>query len=245
MKIGILSLTSCEGCCFALLDQSQQYLDLVKSLDMTFFRLWKDEVDLSLLKFDAVFVEGSPVTARNIKQLKIARKNSKLLASLGTCAHLGGIYHLKNYYDKEKLIKQVYTETKGIENPYVYPVSYYVKVDFVVPTCPISADEFFRMINEVMIGRLPKIPQHTVCDDCQRRDYECVLQKGEICLGPITQAGCDAICLKSKQGCWGCRGLIRDAEVPKLIKLLRKNHSREEIEKALEAFGVKEQIEYE
>lgn len=242
LKVGILSLTSCEGCCFALLDATEKYLELFAEVDFNFFRLWRKEEDLSLMKFDIVFVEGSPVTKRNIEQMKIARKNSKLLATMGACAHLGGIYHLKNYYDKDKLIKKVYTETKGIENPYVFPVSHYVKVDFDVPACPIDAKEFLRMINEVIIGRMPKIPQHPVCYDCQRNGYECVLQKGEICLGPITQTGCNAICLKSKQGCWGCRGLIKDAEIAKLTKLLKKKHSTKEIKDAFEIFGIKDLI---
>lgn len=242
LKVGILSLTACEGCCFALLDTKDKYLDLFKEIDLQFFRLWREEKDLSLLKFDVVFVEGSPITKRNIKQLKIARKNSKFLAAMGTCAHLGGIYHLKNYYNKDELIKKVYTETKGIDNPYVYPVSHYVKVDFDVPTCPIDAKEFLIKLNEVIIGRKPKIHQHTVCYDCQRNGYECVLQKGQICLGPITQTGCNAVCLKSKQGCWGCRGLIKDPEVANLTKLLKKNHTTKEIKHALEIFGIRDLI---
>jgi len=242
LNIGIISLTSCEGCCFALLDAKEKYLDLFKEIDITFFRLWNEDQDLSLIKFDLCFVEGSPITKRNIQQLKIARQNSKFLASMGTCAHLGGIYHLKNYYDKNELIKKVYTETKGIDNPYVYPVSHYVKIDFDVPTCPIDAKEFLSMLNDMILGRLPKIRQNTVCYDCQKNGYQCVLQQGEICLGPITQTGCNAICLKSKQGCWGCRGLIKDAEVENLTKLLKKNHTTKQIKDALEIFGIKDFI---
>ncbi len=242
LQVGILSMTSCEGCCFALLDATEKYLELFKEVDFSFFRLWKPEENIALKKFDICFVEGSPITKHNIEQLKTARQNSKILASFGTCAHLGGIYHLKNYYNKDEIIKEVYTETKGIDNPYVYPASHYVKIDFDVPACPIDAKEFFRMINEIIIGRLPKIPQHTVCYDCQKNGYQCVLQKGEICLGPITQTGCNAICLKSKQGCWGCRGLIKDAEVENLTKLLKKKHTTKEIKDALEIFGIRDFI---
>jgi len=217
-------------------------LELFEEVDFTFFRLWKEEKDLSLMKFDIMFVEGSPITKHNIEQLKIARENSKLLAAFGACAHLGGIYHLKNYYDKDKLIKKVYTQTKGIDNPYVYPVSKYIKVDFDVPGFPIDADEFLRMLNEVIIGRLPKISQKSVCYDCQKNGYECVLQKGEICLGSITQTGCNAVCLKSKQGCWGCRGLLKDAEIANLTKLLKKNHTAKEIKDAFEIFGIRDLI---
>ncbi|HUT21950.1 MAG TPA: hypothetical protein VMX18_00915 [Candidatus Bipolaricaulota bacterium] len=241
-KIGILSLTSCEGCCFAILDSKEKYLKSLNHFDWEFFRLWREEEDLSEKKFDIVFVEGSPITNANIEQLKIVRKNSRYLATLGTCAHFGGIYHLKNYGDKLKLIKKIYDKPEGIENPDVLPVRDYVRVDFDVPTCPIDVDEFFSMLYDIEAGRLPKIAQKTICYDCQRLGYECVLQKGEICLGPITQTGCNAVCLKSKQGCWGCRGLIKDAEVENLMKFLKKNHSIKEIEQALEVFGMKDYL---
>jgi coenzyme F420-reducing hydrogenase gamma subunit len=81
-----------------------------------------------------------------------------------------------------------------------------------------------------------------VCYECQIHGNECLLQKGEVCLGPITRAGCEAVCLKSKQGCWGCRGLIEDAETTNLLKKLREKFNDKEIIKHLEVFGIKEQI---
>jgi sulfhydrogenase subunit delta len=242
IKVGIVSLTGCEGCCFAVLDMPHEFLELKSKLEVTNFRLFEEDEHVKEEKFDVVFVEGSPLTSENIKDLKRLRKNSKVMVAFGGCAHMGGIYHIKNYHDKEKLHGYVYNSENTLENLDVKPIGNIVKVDYVVPGCPVNPKEFFNVVYQLLLGKSPEIKQNPVCYECQSNGYECVLQKGEVCLGPITQGGCEAICLKSAQGCWGCRGLLEDAEVSSLVKKLKEKFSDKEITKHFEVFGIKEMI---
>jgi coenzyme F420-reducing hydrogenase gamma subunit len=43
--------------------------------------------------------------------------------------------------------------------------------------------------------------------ECKRRGNVCVMvAKGEPCLGPVTHAGCGALCPSYDRGCYGCFG---------------------------------------
>lgn len=242
VTIGLFSLTGCEGCYFSVIDLKDKFVELQDKLEIKNFRLFEEDVHLPGEKYDVAFIEGSPLTLANINKLKQIRKQAKVLVAFGGCAHIGGIYHMKQYQDKEKIYNNIYNGNKGIDNLEVKAINKIVKVDYTVPGCPINAEEFLMVAYKLIIGKSPEIKQNPVCYECQTRGYECLLQKGELCLGPITLGGCEAICLKSKQGCWGCRGLVEDAEVENLVKQLRKNYSDKEIINFFEVFGVKELI---
>lgn len=242
LAIGIFSLTGCEGCLVALLDLTEKLLALNEKVDMKNFRLFEEMEHLAGEKFDVSFVEGSALTAAQVAAVKEIRKNTGTLVALGSCAHIGGIYHLKQYQDKKKIYDYIYQGAEGIDNLPATPLAEIVKVDYFIPGCPITAEEFYRCVYGFLIGKLPAIKQNPVCYECQVNDFECALQKGEVCFGPITQGGCGAVCLKSKQGCWGCRGLVEDAEVGNLVNRLRENHFDKEIVKVLEVFGAKELV---
>lgn len=239
-KIAIIALTSCEGCQFVMLDQGHKFLNWLKGCEVEDFRLIKEGPNLSD-HYDICFVEGNPVTKENIALLKDIRKRSKWLVVVGNCAALGGVWELKNYQSKQKAIRQVYKKLK-VSNPDIKEVDNFVEVDFTIPGCPINGKEFMELAYQLLGGKLPKIPQNPVCYECQALGYECLLQKGEICLGPITLGGCDAVCLKSKQACWGCRGLFEGAKVENLMKHLSKNFSKDQILRVMEIFGARDSI---
>jgi len=240
-RIAIIGLTSCEGCQFVLLDQGQRFLDFLKKVSLDEFRLLEDD-PMPKIKYDICLVEGNPVTKANIKLLQEMRRRSKLLIVLGNCAALGGVWEIKNYQLKKKTIKHVYKHNLKVENPAIKEVSNFVKVDFTIPCCPIIGDEAMETLYQLLAGRIPKIPQNPVCYECQNSGYECLLQKGEICLGPITLGGCRAVCLKSRQACWGCRGLFEGAQVKNLVDHLRRNFTDEQISRVMEVFGLKDDI---
>lgn len=239
-RIAIVGLTSCEGCQFVILDQGKRFLDLLKEVQVDEFRLIEDDPEPAH-DYDICFIEGNPVTKANIKLLQEMRKRSKFLVALGNCAALGGVWELKNYQDKNKTIRSVYKKIK-VENPDIKEINNFVKVDLTIPGCPIDGDEFMELVWQLLRGRLPQITQNPVCNECQKLGYECLLQKGEICLGPITLGGCKAVCLKSKQSCWGCRGLFEGAQIENLMKYLLKNFSREQVYRVMEAFGARDSI---
>jgi len=240
--VGMFSLTSCEGCYFAILDLTREFVALNEKVVIKNCRLFEEGSHPESEQYDVAFIEGSPLTEENREQVKRLRKNSKMVVALGSCAVMGGIYHLKQYHDKHKIFNHVYSGLDGVENYDVQTLDKLIKVDAYIPGCPINGREFLRFIYALVIGKEYKPTQNPVCYECQIRGYECLLQKGQVCLGPITCGGCEAVCLKSKQGCWGCRGLIEDAEVENLIQKLRENFSDREISKYLEVFGIKEQI---
>lgn len=238
-KVAIVGLTCCEGCEFAILDLHNRFLELAARLDVKEFRMIKEDPEITG-PYDICFIEGSAVTQANFEKLKKLRQVSKTLIVLGNCAHTGGIHRMKNWVGRYKAMEGVYKKFKGIANPPVYPISEIVKVDFTIPTCPINAEEFLKITCQLLEGKKPAIRQNPVCYECQINGYECLLQKGEICCGPVTLGGCNAICLESKQACWGCRGLMEEPDVEKFVERLLQEHSVEEIDRVLEVFGVKD-----
>lgn len=238
-RVAIVGLTCCEGCEFAILDLHNRFLELTSRVDFTEFRMIKEDPKI-MGPYDICFLEGSAITQGNFQRLKKLRQVSKMLIVLGNCAHTGGVHRMKNWLGRYRALESVYKNYKGLENPPIYPVGEIVKVDFTIPTCPINAEEFLKILNQILAGHRPQIKQFPVCYECQINGFECLLQKGEICLGPVTLGGCEAICLKSKQACWGCRGLLVEPDVEKFTELLMEDHTREEVDAVLEVFGVKD-----
>ena len=244
LKIALVGLTSCEGCQFAILDLGNDLFDLMKKIDIVEFGLIEEEPDKSKY-YDIVFVEGSPITQEHIELLKQIRKKAKKLVVLGNCAALGGVWEIKNYHNKQKTIKYIYKHHTTVPNPDIKEVDNFVDVDFIIPGCPINAEEFVKFLYAEIANIEFKIPELPVCYECQLNRNECLLQKGEICFGPVTLGGCDAVCLNSNQPCWGCRGLLKNANYKRLLKLLLEKHKQEEINFTLEVFGVRDDWERE
>lgn len=242
-KVAIISLTSCEGCQFAILDLGQKFLELTKKIEIVRFRLLADEVFSGY--YDIAFVEGNPTTEEQFKTLKKIRQNSRFLVVLGNCAAMGGIQEIKNYGDKDKTIKQVYKYYQTLINQEIIEVSKAVDVDFTIPGCPINGEEFLQCIYDLLAGKKPRIPERPVCYECQINQYPCLLQQGKICFGPWTKGGCGAICLKSGQPCWGCRGLLKDVDIEKMFRKLKEitGQKDDEIKKIAEVFGLRDDLE--
>ncbi len=239
--IAIVSLTCCEGCQVAILDLGERFLNLAQHVKIGDFAFLEEKPETE--KYDVVFVEGAPITEENIARLKDLRQRSKFLAALGACAALGGIAEIKNYQDKNERLRYVYKNFEGINNPDIKPLSFYVKVDLEIPGCPINNEEFFKIIKDLMAGIPPKIKQQPVCYECQLKQNECLLQKGEPCLGPIMLGGCGAPCPSNNYPCDGCRGPMKEIKPENLNKQLAKQgYSEQEIKLILQRFGVEDRI---
>ena len=86
-------------------------------------------------------------------------------------------------------------------------ISEHVKVDFELRGCPISKAQLLDVITALLRGRAPLVPAYSVCQECKQRGLVCVLvAHGTPCLGPVTQAGCGAICPAYLRGCFACFG---------------------------------------
>lgn len=241
-KIAIVSLTSCEGCQFALLDLGEKFLELISQTKMVDFRLLEDEED-SGEKLDIGIVEGTPLTKDNVKTLKELRKRSKLLVVLGNCAAMGGIPEIKNYQEGSNTIKHVYKNIQGIENPEVQEVDNFVKVDFTFPGCPITAEEFLLYFPSLIKGKVPERLDRPVCIECKAKGNRCLLLDKKPCFGPMIQGGCDAVCPTARMTCQGCRGIRPGGNVKAMRATLKNIVSDEEFENITEIFGLRDDVE--
>lgn len=246
-RIAIVSLTSCEGCQFALLDLGEKFIDLMNNVEMVDFRLLEDEEDDGE-KLEIGFVEGNPMTKANKKTLKELRKRSKLLVVMGNCAAMGGIPEIKNYQEENQTVKHVYRYIQGIENEPVQEVDNFVDVDFTFPGCPMTAEEFIAyfpmLLESAKTGKpLPEIPDKPVCIECKAKGNRCFLLDKKPCLGPMILGGCDAVCPTSKMMCQGCRGLRPTGNVKAMRATLKNMISDEEFENITEIYGLRDDIE--
>lgn len=243
-SIAIFGLTSCEGCQFSVIDLHEKFLELTKYLDIDEFRLIEDEKERS--RYDIAFVEGNPVTNDNLNILHHIRKISDVVVVLGNCADLGGVWEIKNYRDNKKLGCYVYKQCKSIENRQIIEVPKAIEVDYVIPGCPINAQNFLALVYSLLNKKHWALMQNPVCWECQINKNPCLLQQGKICLGPIAIAGCNAVCLNSRQECWACRGILdqSDEKIKNLIKIMQGHGwSIADILEKMEFFGARDRIE--
>ncbi len=239
--IAIVSLTCCEGCQVAILDLGARFLELAEKITIGNFGFLEEEP--SAQRYDIIFVEGSPITEENIARLKDLRARSKYLVALGACAMLGGIAEIKNYQDKDERLRYVYKNFEGINNPDIKPLSHYVKVDLVIPGCPINKEEFLQAAKNLLAGVPVQLPQQPVCYECQIKQNYCLLQKGQPCLGPIMLGGCGAVCPSNAYPCDGCRGPLKDVNPQKLNQqLAEQGFTEEEVKLILQRFGVQDSV---
>jgi len=132
----------------------------------------------------------------------------------------------------------------------VKPLKEYVKVDFEIPGCPVDGGEVIRLLYELKEGRIPEIPQRSVCYECQLRETECLLQPNEKtgrkampCMGPISLGGCNAPCPKAGYPCDGCRGLVAEPDIDNFEKAIDKIVTPEDKKRLFERYGNLDTIE--
>jgi coenzyme F420-reducing hydrogenase gamma subunit len=136
------------------------------------------------------------------------RQQSKFLVTIGACATAGGIQALRNFADVNEFVSVVYARPEYIQTlAESTPIAQHVRVDFELRGCPINKQQLLEVLTAYLHGRKPNTPPHSVCMECKRRGTVCVtVAHGTPCLGPVTHAGCGAICPAYHRGCYGCFG---------------------------------------
>ncbi len=167
------------------------------------------------------FVEGSITRESDEARLKKISEQAAVLVALGACAHLGGVNAIKNLAPLDDVRRYVYGDQAEWYATYATrPVSAVVKVDAFIPGCPIDREEFIAVVKALLRGKKPPIPDYPMCMDCKMKENVCLFDKGSYCLGPITRAGCGAICPSFGVGCEGCRGLISNPNRESMLNVL-------------------------
>ena len=238
-KVGIYGLTGCAGDQLVILNCEDELIDIAGALDIRFFPMATSQND-EKCPLDIVFVEGSVVQPKDEEMLKKLRERAELLIAIGTCAVWGGIPAMKNEIPREELKMLVYgAEGKHFDVIDAQPLSSFVKVDFSISGCPIEKEQLLQGIASLLHGDLPHPANYAVCTECKMAEYPCLLvEKGHLCLGPITIAGCKARCPSYGLPCRGCRGPVEDANVASEVKVLKeKGFTWDDIQNRLRTFA--------
>lgn len=217
-KIGLFGLTGCGGCELAVIFTEDILLDLLKEIDLVAAPFFKED---NKEKYDIALVGGLVADKNDIKKLKEYRENSKILIALGACAVHGNVPSLKNFMNKKEVEKSAYESTKHLESVTPSPISDHVRIDFFIPGCPPRSKEIVKYIKDYLLGKKLVENKKPVCFECNLKENYCLLQKGKECMGPLTRAGCDALCPSVNKECTGCSGPIEDGNIEELKKIFK------------------------
>jgi len=215
-RLGVWKFASCDGCQLSLLDCEDELLEVAGALEIAYF----PEATRASVKghYDLSLVEGSITTRADAERIRDVRRRSSKLVTIGACATAGGIQGLRNFADVREFTAVVYARPEYIDTLATStPIADHVHVDFELRGCPISKRQLIEVISSFVASRRPVTPPHSVCVECKLAGNVCVtVAHGTPCLGPVTHAGCGAICPGYNRGCYGCYGPM---ETPNAVSL--------------------------
>jgi coenzyme F420-reducing hydrogenase gamma subunit len=216
VKLAVFKFSSCDGCQLQLLNLENELLDLVAAVEIAYF-LEARRRELPP-PYDIGLVEGSISTPEEEARIQHVRRNCKYLITIGACATSGGIQALRNWANVDEFASYVYPSPEYLSTlETATPIAAHVFVDFELRGCPVNQYQLLELISALLAGRKPNIPTHSLCIECKRRGLPCVLVSGgEPCLGPITQAGCGALCPACGRACYGCFGPMEQPNIASL-----------------------------
>ncbi len=222
-RLAVFKLASCDGCQLALLDCEDELLAIAARVEIAHFTEASSRVDDSE-PFDLTLIEGSVSTPEQRAFVHRLRGRTRMLVTIGACATAGGIQALRNWRDSDEMLRVVYARPEYIDSLATStPVSEHVKVDFELRGCPIAKRDLVELLTAMLTGRKPAIRDESVCMQCKRDGNVCVMvARGEPCLGPVTHAGCGALCPGYDRGCYGCFGPREGANTASLGGWFRK-----------------------
>jgi coenzyme F420-reducing hydrogenase gamma subunit len=216
--LAVWKFASCDGCQLSLLDCEDELLGLAGEVEIAYFL----EARRATVEgpYDLSLVEGSVTTPHDAERIREVRRQSRHLVTIGACATAGGIQALKNFSDVDDFVAAVYASPQYISTLETStPISAHVPVDYELHGCPINKRQLLEVITAFLHGRRPAIASTSVCFECKRRGTVCVMvAHGTPCLGPVTHAGCGALCPTYDRGCYGCFGPM---ETPNTVSLTR------------------------
>ena len=171
ISIATTSLAGCFGCHMSFLDMDERLVTLLEHVEF-------NRSPLTDIKHcgpcDIGLVEGGLCNAENVQVLREFRANCKILVAVGACAINGGVPAMRNYFDLHECLEEVYLNGIGVNNPQipndvelpllldkVRPLSDVVRVDYYLPGCPPSADDFLQLLGPLLEGKQPIFPRNT------------------------------------------------------------------------------------
>ena len=237
-RVGIFSLTACAGEQIVILNCEDELLDLVSAVDIRDF-LTATSVNDAECDLDVSFVEGTVLNRRDEETVREIRSRSSLLIAVGTCAVWGGVPAMETDVPREEMIRRVYGDGAGwYDIGLPRKVSDVVNVDGVISGCPIEKEQFLTAVADLLNGNLPLLTDTPVCMECKMKENVCLLERGEICCGPLTVGGCSARCPSLGVACVGCHGPVREANYASQLEMLKeKGFSEAAVIRKLRSFA--------
>jgi coenzyme F420-reducing hydrogenase gamma subunit len=237
--LAVWKFASCDGCQLSLLDCEDDLLALAGRVRIAHFpEATRGHVDGP---YDVSLVEGSITTPEDLDRIRRIREQSTTLVTIGACATAGGIQALRNFADVTEFSSIVYARPEYVSTlATATAIAAHVRVDVELHGCPIDRKQLLDTLIGLIIGRAPALPGHSVCFECKTRGTTCVLvAEGTPCLGPVTRAGCGAICPAYGRGCYGCFGPADTARTDALVPRLRDlGMSERDINRVFATFNV-------
>jgi coenzyme F420-reducing hydrogenase gamma subunit len=237
-KLAVWKFASCDGCQLSLLDLEDELLAMADAVEIADFREATSRVVEG--PYDLSLVEGSITTPHDAERIQEIRRASHALVTIGACATAGGVQALRNFADVADFVRAVYASPEYISTLRTStPIAAHVTVDFELHGCPIDKRQLLEVVTALLHGRRPKIPSTSVCTECKRRGNVCVtVAHGTPCLGPVTHAGCGALCPAYNRGCFGCFGPMETPNTEALVSLLRRQGmSERDVERVFSTFN--------
>ena len=170
LRVATTSLAGCFGCHMSFLDMDERLVALLEHVEF-------DRSPLTDIKHcgpcDIGLVEGGLCNADNVRVLREFRDNCKILIAVGACAINGGIPAMRNHFRLSDCLRESYLDGIGVVTPQipndvelpllldkVYPLHEVVRIDYYLPGCPPSADEFLKVLGDLLDGKEPSIPRN-------------------------------------------------------------------------------------
>jgi sulfhydrogenase subunit delta len=238
--ISIHSLTGCAGELLVILENLPKVLPLVQVVSFPFAQSRNE-----MRPVDIAFVEGSVSQPHDLELLRTIRANARWLVAVGNCAVWGCVQSAGcRKRTSQEMVRAVYGEGVDIGTLDAAPLDKHVRVDVKLSGCPINATQFLSVLASLLKDHLPYITHKPVCLECKLKENGCVLiEKNLPCLGPITAAGCGALCPSFGAACYGCWGPCDSPQMEAMeIILTEKGYALDEVITRLTAFGIPEEI---
>lgn len=206
LRLGVYAFSGCGGCQARLLD-GELLGGLAARFEIVHFPpLGPCAPDAGV---DIALVEGSVSTPADVERLRRIRAGGAYLVAIGACAVSGGLQSLRGLArDGGRWVADLFPHPEWLDlldTP--LPLARHVRVDAVLSGCPIDRRELVRLLCDRLAGVAVRPERRPLCMECKQLGVPCLLvARGEPCLGPVTRAGCGALCPRGGRACYACFG---------------------------------------
>lgn len=150
MAVGWFSFTCCEDSTILFTELLNDHLDEWKKV--VEFRHVKALKTKNVLKdLDVAFVEGAISSDTQAKELQKIRDNSKYIVAIGSCACTGLPSASRNAFTPADITERINWYLTNFDySQKVRKLEEVIKVDDMVPGCPMNVDTFYTILTKYL-----------------------------------------------------------------------------------------------